>query len=460
VISKIFLNYRRAGADAWADRLNERLKAQLPGADVFMDIDGNIPLGLPWAQWLDSQVAACDLMLVLIGRSWDSEFEARSAAGERDFVRVEIEMALARKIPVVPILLADTPVPSVARLPASIHPLLELQATRLRRDSFDADAKALIDGVQRSIRLARGEAVAPARPARATVAPIESYRAQGRIKVDAKHVHGTPEGWFLPGKGKTEWFKDLDAGPEMVVVPAGSFMMGSPESEPEREGWKRGTESPHHKVSIARPFAVGRHSVTRGQFAAFVNNTGYKTNASWRNPGFAQEDSHPAVFVSWDDAKAYAAWLMKQSGQSYRLLTETEWEYAARAGTTTPFWWGSSITPSQANYNGNHVYAGGGGKGEYRKQTVAVESFMPNTWGLFNVHGNVWEWCEDIWHDDYNGAPVDGSAWLLGGEQGRRVVRGGSWDIDPLNLRSASRYGRDAEVRSGSLGFRLSRTLL
>jgi uncharacterized membrane protein YhaH (DUF805 family) len=151
-------------------------------------------------------------MLVLIGRSWESEFESRSTAGERDFVRVEIERALARKIPVVPILLDDAPVPPAARLPASIRPLLELQATRLRRDSFDADAKSLIDGVQRSITLARGEAAAPARPERATVAPTETNRTENWIKVDAKHVHGSPGGRFLPGNSETERFSDHDAG--------------------------------------------------------------------------------------------------------------------------------------------------------------------------------------------------------------------------------------------------------
>jgi hypothetical protein len=161
---KIFLNYRRSDAEAWADRVYDRLTVQFPRGDVFMDIDGNIPLGLPWATWLDSQVAQCDLMVVLIGRSWVAEFQARSGPEERDHVRVEIESALARKIPVVPVFLGDAPVPSRANLPASIRTLLDLQATRLQRASFEADAKALIDGVVRSIKLARGETVITAKP--------------------------------------------------------------------------------------------------------------------------------------------------------------------------------------------------------------------------------------------------------------------------------------------------------
>ena len=275
---------------------------------------------------------------------------------------------------------------------------------------------------------------------------VDRYRAEGRIEVDAKIVHGAPDGWFLPGNGKAEWFKDHEMGPEMVVVPAGSFVMGSPETEPDRLG----SESPQHSVTIARPFSVGRHAVTRGQFAAFINNSGYKTEggayvlagnewksdpkASWRNPGFPQDDSHPVVCVSWEDAKAFAVWLSSQSGQDYRLLTEAEWEYAARAGTTTPFWWGSTITPAQANYNGNYVYKGGGAKGEYREQTVAVGEFAANLWGLYQVHGNVWEWCEDVWHENYKGAPSDGSAWLQGRNADWQVGRGGSWDSYPQDL--------------------------
>src|SRR5262249_39439474 len=157
----------------------------------------------------------------------------------------------------------------------------------------------------------------------------------------------------------------------------------SPENEPQREDLQKDTEYPLHSVMIDKAFAVARHAITRGQFSAFVNNTNYKTHGgchvwtgmefeldpkvSWRNPVFAQDDSHPVVCVSWDDARAYAAWLSDQCGKAYRLLSEAEREYVARAGTTTPFWWGASITPKQANYDGHFIYAGGGSKGEYRK---------------------------------------------------------------------------------------------
>ncbi len=253
-MGNIFLNYRRADAEAWADRIYERLLNQLPSASIFMDIDGDIPLGLPWAQWLDSKVVSCDLMLVLIGRSWVSEFEARSEPNERDFVRVEIECALARKIPVVPVLLGDTPVP-VSYQSAhfhSIRPLLDLQATRLHRSSFETDVKALIDGIGRSIRLMRSKAAEPASSPRPSSKPTPAYSGDRRIKVEALIIEGAGEGWFTPGEGREEWFKDHDLGPEMVVVPAGSFLVGSPDS---RSGPERG---PQHKVRIARPFGGGR----------------------------------------------------------------------------------------------------------------------------------------------------------------------------------------------------------
>jgi formylglycine-generating enzyme required for sulfatase activity len=259
----------------------------------------------------------------------------------------------------------------------------------------------------------------------------------------------------------------------MVVVPSGNFMMGSPETEPERHE----NENPEHRIRIPRPFAVGRHAVTRGQFAEFAISTGlqagafkwidkwtmgefrYDPKVSWRDPGFLQDDSHPVTCVSWDEANAYASWLAAATGKPYRLLTEAEWEYAARAGTETPFWWGSSITPEQANYDGNFVYGADGIKGAFRKATVPVGSFAANPWGLYDVHGNVWEWCEDVWHGSYVRAPRDGSAWLHRGDNGRRVVRGGSWFIVPRNLRSAQRFRINSGFRYFDLGFRLARAV-
>jgi formylglycine-generating enzyme required for sulfatase activity len=163
------------------------------------------------------------------------------------------------------------------------------------------------------------------------------------------------------------------------------------------------------------------------------------------------------INVSWDDAKEYAAWLSRKTGKTYRLLSEAEREYVTRAGTTTPFWWGSSISTSQANYNGRYTY-GGGAEGEYRQKTLPVDSFQPNPWGLYQVHGNVWDWVEDCWNASYQGAPSDGSAWTSG-DCHRRVVRGGSWVNNPQGLRSAIRDRVTTDNRLSGLGFRVGRTL-
>ena len=227
------------------------------------------------------------------------------------------------------------------------------------------------------------------------------------------------------------------------------------------------------RVSIAKPFAVGRFAVTRAEFAAFIASTNHKTdgrcydlaraganekvNRDWRLPGFPQHDRHPVVCVNWDDANGYAAWISYSTGKQYRLLSEAEREYVTRAGSITPFWWGKTISTDQANYNGNITY-GDAAKGEWRKATVAVDIFFANPWGLYNVHGNVWEWAEDCWNGKNADNPGDGTARVIG-DCSLRVVRGASWNNYPLTLRSARRSMEPPGNRLTSLGFRIARTL-
>ena len=236
----------------------------------------------------------------------------------------------------------------------------------------------------------------------------------------------------------------------MVVAPAGSFTMGSPESEPERFS----DEGPQHKVTIAKPFAVGRFAVTFAEWDACVAGGGcggYRP----KDEGWGRDD-RPVINVSWDDTLSYVRWLSKKTGKEYRLLSEAEREYVTRAGTKTPFWWGSAITPEQANYNGSvDPYKGGGAKGEYRQKTLPVKSFKPNPWGLYQVHGNVWEWAEDCWNDNYEGLRADGLAWTTV-NCSVHAVRGGSWNRSPRYLRAA---GRDRHYAGGGIGLRVARTL-
>ncbi len=256
-----------------------------------------------------------------------------------------------------------------------------------------------------------------------------------------------------PGSGQS--FKDCPECPEMVIVPSGSSTMGSPGNEPGHTP----AEEPQHLVTFSKPFAVGKFAVTFSEWDACLADGGCGTYSppdyGWRGGDLAV----PVINVTWKEAKEFTAWLSKKTGQSYRLLSEAEREYVTRAGTTAPFWWGSSITPEQANYYGSAPpYEGGGSRGKYRQRTVPVSSFQPNPWGLYQVHGNAWEWVEDCWHDNYQEAPADGSAWTSGTCE-KRVARGGSLDDIPQYLRAAQRGASTPDFQHFDLGFRVARTL-
>ena len=270
-------------------------------------------------------------------------------------------------------------------------------------------------------------------------------------------------------------FRDCEWCPELVVVPAGSFMMGSPPGEEGRDE----DEGPVHRVWIAGRLAVGVHEVTRGEFARFVRATGRsmgnscrvwdagkeewvdRSGANWRNPGFAQTDRHPVVCVSWDDAQSYVGWLSRETGKRYRLLSESEWEYVARGGTRTARYWGEGESGQCRHANG----ADASTEFDWRTScndghvwTSPVGAYTPNGFGLYDVLGNVWEWTQDCWNERYGGAPGDGGAWERG-DCGRRVVRGGSWDFKPWDLRAAIRFRFTTGNRNNFLGFRVARTL-
>ena len=275
-----------------------------------------------------------------------------------------------------------------------------------------------------------------------------------------------------------ERIRDCDECPELVVVPSGSFEMGSPSSE---EG-RNDDEGPVHRVRIAQPFAVGVHEVTRGQWRRFVEETGHfsgnscwtyeggewkaRSGRSWRNPGFSQGEEHPVVCVSWEDARAYVGWLSRKTGEGYRLLSESEWEYVARAGTSTSRYWGESEAGQCRHANG----ADRALKSRYRDwewktascddgyiHTSPVGRYTRNGYGLYDVLGNVWEWTRDCWNGSYDGAPTGGGAWESG-DCSRRVLRGGSWSDVPRDLRSAIRSRLDTGIRSDFIGFRVART--
>jgi formylglycine-generating enzyme required for sulfatase activity len=228
-------------------------------------------------------------------------------------------------------------------------------------------------------------------------------------------------------------------GPEMVIVPAGSFYMGSKYTET----GARDDEFPRHRVTIAQPFAISRYPVTFDDYDRYCVAIG-KDKPDERGWG---RGKRPVINVLWDEAQDYCAWLTEQTGQPYRLPTEAEWEYAARAGTDTAYWWGDTLGVKRANgYDSGSQWSG--------QQTSPVGSFPANPFGLYDTSGNVWEWVQDRWHDNYQAAPTDGSAWETGSSE-YRVVRGGSWGNRTVNLRCAFRLGYLPYTRNNNLGFRL-----
>jgi formylglycine-generating enzyme required for sulfatase activity len=260
-------------------------------------------------------------------------------------------------------------------------------------------------------------------------------------------------------------------GMKLVLIPAGEFMMGSPESEKGRHN-----DEPQHRVRITKPFYLGQYPVTLGQFLTFYHDANYKleterdgkgdfgtatnmknTKRPWA-PGFENGNDHPVVFVSWNDAVAFCEWLSRKEGRSYRLPTEAQWEYACRAGTTTPFNFGSVLNGHQANCNGNYPY-GTKEKGPYLERTSSVGSYRPNAFGLYDMHGNVWQWCAD-WYDWYDSRYYGKSATddPTGPDTGSaRVKRGGSWADHAITCRSAKRGDDRPGFRIYELGFRVAR---
>ena len=299
---------------------------------------------------------------------------------------------------------------------------------------------------------------------------------------------------FADRTAVAETFRDCSDCTIMVKVPAGTFVMGSSSLETKREGVSNqfaAYERPQHSVTISNEFALGQYAVTRGEFAAFARETGHDPrgcrlftgrawvedpNRTWRDPGYAQDDRHPVVCVSFEDAQRYVQWLSRKTGRSYRLPTEAEWEYAARAGTTTARFWGDDrqLACGFANVlDFSFAEEMNWSKGDTNEvfqcrddfaYTAPVGSFRPNAFGFYDMLGNVYQWIEDCFHDSYHAAPSDGSAWVkdcrgVPGSTKVRILRGGSWHKFPWSLRSAVREYSDPSFRLNSVGFRVARAL-
>jgi formylglycine-generating enzyme required for sulfatase activity len=508
---KIFVSYRRDDDRSTAARVRDRLAASFGDANVFMDVDKLIA-GQRFDTELEKALSQTDVFLAVIGPRWEELLADRQASSERDYVREEIAGALQRGIVVIPVLIERTPLPRAEALPDDIRDLVFHHKHVVTHERFGRDVAGLVEAIRFARKAARGEAGGEGWVGAVVLAALvlasgllayqmvasdrgaEAKRQEERAKADAekakqeerkrleaerrrlallkaeqnrarelatvaaqanriaeemKHLQKAEGDLLRPGRV----FRDCpDVCPEMVVVPAGSFMMGSSPAEIEDKQlpWTVRDEGPQGAVTIARPFAVGKFEVTFTEWEACVSDGGCTSNTRPSDNGWGR-GRRPVINGSWHHAKDYAAWLSRKTGKSYRLLSEAEWEYAARAGTTTRYAYGDTISKSQAQYWEGKWYS--------PKTTAEVGSFPANGFGLHDLHGNVSEWVEDAWHPNYLGAPRDGSVWR-GGDTSRRVVRGGSRQYLTLEyLRSANRDWNEPVNGNFAIGFRLSRAL-
>jgi len=393
-----------------------------------MDID-NIPFGKDFRVHISEAIVESDILLVIVGRGWlGARAGNRRIDDETDFVRLEVETALSNAIPIIPVLVGSARMPQPAQLPESLKNFAFLNAAPVDtgRD-FHQHVERLIRGIDQ-IPDRRATSPAP----RGSRNEVASAAAPASASRDAD-----------ADRADLEVFRDALFAPELVVIPAGQFIMGSPEGE---EG-RYGNEGPQHRVAIGQRFAIGRYPVTFDEYDRFCEAKGQKMpeDGGW------SRGRRPAINVSCDDAEAYIAWLSQETGQAYRLPSEAEWEYACRAGTTTRYWFGDAMTPDNANYNDSGL-----------GRTSEVGAYPANPWGLHDMHGNVWEWVEDDWHENYRGAPADGSVWKetkTGSDPRLCVLRGGSWVVFSGVCRSAFRVRVDSVGRGDLIGFRVARTL-
>jgi formylglycine-generating enzyme required for sulfatase activity len=277
---------------------------------------------------------------------------------------------------------------------------------------------------------------------------IENGDAFGQF--DFETVMVNDRGKVIDRKNLTaKFFKEPKAaGLEMVAIPSGKFMMGSPTTEHERYD----DEGPQHEVMVL-PFFMGKYPITQAQWRSIANTPVVEQELD-PDPSEFKGDDLPVENVLWEQAQEFCARLSRETERSYRLPTEAEWEYACRAGTTTPFYFGETITGKLANYYSDITYQKEA-KVKIRGQTSPVGEFHPNAFGLYDMHGNVREWCQDNWHDNYEDAPNDGSAWVVGDSGGDHALRGGSWVNIPRNCRSAIRYYDFPDYRDDLVGFRV-----
>jgi len=528
-MTTVFINYRREICAGEARALFNDLRQKLGEDSVFMDVD-SIALGRDFRRALQKTLESCDLMLVLIGRNWaDAKDEKGRTRLEDpgDFVRLEIEAALKRDIVVTPVLVQGAHMPAAEQLPPEMRDLVYRNGFEVSHSRWESDiaemmhrldlavprrgidvkgsapAEAAHSGAiapdaplhrvqRRSLRLSRRQALGIAASAvvgtgvviaATSIRKLMSKPALRTISFETASLN--EKGVRNPSEIRTAAvFTEpvgSPAGLDMVLIPSGNFTMGSPLDESERQP----NEGPQHQVTLAA-FFIGASPVSQAQWAAVVSAHPDLIRRNLNpSPSFFNGIDLPVESISWNEAEEFCLRLAAITGRSYRLPSEAEWEYACRAGATTPFNVGPTITPELANYCGTggavcgdndgksiasnvyygmHYSSGAYGEGPtgiFRATTTPRGTFPRNRFGLYDMHGNVWEHCLDKVTADYAEAPLDGSAYLSGPPDAQRMLRGGSWSHNPAICRSAYRDSNEPSSPGwqGRIGVRVVCTI-
>lgn len=430
--NELFINYRRTDNPSMAHLLADRFKGALGEEAVFLDVL-SIEAGAKWRARIAGRLACARALVAVIGRNWlevGSSGEPR-LFDENDPVRWEIATALERNIHVFPVLEHNVSLPK--KLPSNLEGLRDHNYSQLMPNTMDDAIRNLVGAVR--MRLNQPPTTPPPDPRVSPKEPdgsgSEVELARGRFAVPIGGNKTRLTHWLRPGDD----FRDLADAPVMVVIPPGMFMMGASDDDPHASP----EEKPRHAVRIERQFAISRHLVTIEEWNTFASAC-----PDQAAPVILVEPKmghKPVLGITWHEAWAYTAWLSQQTDQPYRLPSEAEWEYAARAGTITPYWWGR--TPDRL---------------EWCRSMDAAGRRRANPWGLCGMIGAADQWVEDDWHPSYKGAAANANAWL-DGLSDRKTLRGGSFKDDALHVRTSSRSPASPATRADHIGFRIARSL-
>lgn len=454
---KIFISYRRADSQWAAARLHDTLANAFPDDHLFMDVEHIAP-GQDFVDVLADQVGACDVFLALVGPDWlttTTEAGVRRLDDPDDFVRIEIASALTRpETLTIPVLLDGASPPTEGALPPDLAPLARRQFLRLTHEGFRGEVRQLVETIRERL------AAAPSPDTAASKKPINWRIPAGLAAAALIGVAGF-FGWqavtALPDPSGTPdlaSFQECENCPEMIAIPAGSYLMGSAPDDPFRSE----SEGPQRRMTIPK-FALAKTELTRLEYDACAD-----VGACEKLPRHGPtKPGDPATHVRWVDAQAYVAWLNTLvQGEPYRLPSESEWEYAARAGTTSVFPWGDEPDRAYANL-GREVCCVGSVEGPDKWEGVApVAQLKPNPWGLYDMMGNQSEWMQDVYESDLEDGPTNGEPYFWEGDNRwarRHVLKGGNYSDRPWDTRPAARQSNDREWQLGSFGLRVARDM-